>query len=173
MFAFVLYYRIKRNEAVGKRLGDFHNRLARVTVDMGGSFYLPYRKCYSHELLRDAYPMISDFAKKKELYDPECLFSNLWFEHYILPLCSPRYREMWTKKITTKNAKRDICNNLSISPCINDNHLRRRDPQMLRRNNSYRNLLQSKKLRVQFKKQLLLLLGKALGIAALAAMTVP
>jgi hypothetical protein len=63
VFAFVLYYRINRSEVAENRLGEFHNRLAEVTVSMGGSFYLPYRKCYSPKLLNAAYPMIEKFAE--------------------------------------------------------------------------------------------------------------
>ena len=166
VYAFVLYYRIKRENSVERQLGEFHNRFAEVTLDLGGTFYLPYRKCYSQEMLKTAYPMIEDFAKKKEELDPNCMFSNLWFDHYILPLCSMDYQRT--------NAR---YNDLSIGSCpqhtINitiDNESqslllpkeefwkwlpRNNNSNILRRNNSYRSLLRSKKLRDEFRDQFL------------------
>ena len=168
VFAFVLYYRINRNEATEKRLGDFHNRIAEVTVSMGGTFYLPYRKCYSPELLKKAYPMIEKFAEMKELLDPDCVFSNLWFEHYILPLCTPAYRTKWTKMnsiqyqgdsqafdfthlILPKDGKKKILTEEEFWVKLP----RRSQSDILRRINSYRNLLRSKELRDQFRDQFL------------------
>mmetsp|Transcript_6374 Transcript_6374/g.9373 ORF Transcript_6374/g.9373 Transcript_6374/m.9373 type:complete len:1657 (-) Transcript_6374:302-5272(-) len=169
VFAFVLYYRINRNEAAEKRLGDFHNRLAEVTVSMGGTFYLPYRKCYSPKLLKAAYPMIDKFAEMKELLDPHCVFSNLWFEHYVLPLCSPTYRKKWT---CMNHSQEDNAGFAASIPQIlatrrdkkriiltKDEFLRelprRNQKDILRRKNSYRNLLRSKELRFQFREQFL------------------
>ena len=167
VFAFVIYYRIHRSEAVERRLGDFHNRLAEVTVRMGGTFYLPYRKCYSSKLLKAAYPMINKFAEMKELFDPDGVFSNLWFEHYVLPLCSPTYRNKWS----TANSPQD--SNVGFIPSFPSirtgsdksiiqtqeeflSQLPRRDQKdILRRKNSYRNLLRSKELRSQFRDQFL------------------
>ena len=167
VFAFVLYYRISRNEAVDKRLGDFHNRLAEVTISMGGTFYLPYRKCYSQKLLKAAYPMIDKFAEMKELLDPECVFSNLWFEHSILPLCSQSYRTKWTEM---NSSDRD--GSMLTIPQIrarrrgdkkiistNDEFLlqlpRKNQKDILRRKDSYRKLLRSKELRFRFREQFL------------------
>ena len=47
VFAFVLYFRIKREDQVERDLGAFHNRLVEATIALGGTFYLPYRKCLS------------------------------------------------------------------------------------------------------------------------------
>ena len=165
VFAFVLYYRISRNEAVDKRLGDFHNRLAEVTTSMGGTFYLPYRKYYGQKLLKAAYPMIDRFAEMKELLDPECVFSKLWFEHYILPLCSQSYRTKWTEMSSSDRddsmltipqiRARRRCDKKIIS--TNDEfllQLSRQNPKgILRRKGSYRKLLRSKELRFRFREQ--------------------
>ena len=170
VFAFVLYYRMKRNEATEARLGDFHNRLAKVAVDLGGTFYLPYRKCYSLALLKTAYPRIQKFAELKESLDPGCTFSNLWFQHYILPLCSQEYRTKWAKK-NLDESQNDIIPRAFSQPIFPGNdsgkgkypseakfldQLPRKDQKdLLRRNNSYRNLLRSKVLRDQFRTQFL------------------
>eukprot|EP00591_Stephanopyxis_turris_P015246 CAMPEP_0195541584 /NCGR_PEP_ID=MMETSP0794_2-20130614/51160_1 /TAXON_ID=515487 /ORGANISM="Stephanopyxis turris, Strain CCMP 815" /LENGTH=1794 /DNA_ID=CAMNT_0040675687 /DNA_START=95 /DNA_END=5479 /DNA_ORIENTATION=+ len=171
VFAFVLYYRIKRNQFTEHRLGVFHNQMAKVTVDLGGTFYLPYRKCYSAELLKAAYPMIERFAKLKESLDPNCVFSNLWFQNYILPLCSQQYRTNWTKTNTNQH-QGDAFSAFShpiLPTCILPgghtqilsekeflNQLpRKHQSNLLRRNGSYRNLLRSKELRDQFRTQFL------------------
>lgn len=169
VFAFVLYYRINRSEATEKRLGEFHNRLADVTVSMGGSFYLPYRKCYSPTLLKAAYPMIEKFAEMKQKFDPDCVFSNLWFEHYILPMCTQSYRSKWTAVNSTLGTETQrVLNPLYGQPSLENgkNDImgereffaklpRQKQKDILRRKNSYRNLLRSKDLRDQFKDQFL------------------
>ena len=90
VYAFVLYYRLPRNEKSEKLLGDFHNRFAEATVAAGidGTFYLPYRKCYSLDLMQRSYPMLQRFVYLKQHYDPLGVFSNMWFEHYLLQLCT-------------------------------------------------------------------------------------
>jgi len=162
VFAFVLYYRIKRDAMVEKRLGDFHNRFAKTTISLGGTFYLPYRSCYSAELLKAAYPMIQDFALKKEQFDPDCLFSNLWFEQYVLPLCSEDYKLKWSMQHEHKKGDHVISEQIlakTHEAKTKQEFLewlpRKEHPCILRRTNSYRSLLRSKELRDQFREQFL------------------
>jgi len=161
-FAFVLYYRIKRVEEVEKRLGEFHNRLAQITCDLGGTFYLPYRKCYSMKLLKASYPMIEEFAELKEKFDPSGLFGNLWFEEYVLPLTSNGYRTKWH---STANSQEhaldgDFPSHRGLKIVENNDQFkqmipRSNSPHLIRRSNSYRTLLRSKKLRDEFRQQFL------------------
>eukprot|EP00639_Heterosigma_akashiwo_P034505 CAMPEP_0194738658 /NCGR_PEP_ID=MMETSP0296-20130528/85710_1 /TAXON_ID=39354 /ORGANISM="Heterosigma akashiwo, Strain CCMP2393" /LENGTH=476 /DNA_ID=CAMNT_0039649113 /DNA_START=71 /DNA_END=1498 /DNA_ORIENTATION=+ len=81
-FAFVLYYRIARDARGDAELRARHERLARLTVGLGGTFYLPYRHHYPDALLLEAYPMWPRFCRLKEKYDPDGLFTNLWWERY-------------------------------------------------------------------------------------------
>eukprot|EP01130_Rhizamoeba_saxonica_P011264 TRINITY_DN4671_c0_g1_i1.p1 TRINITY_DN4671_c0_g1~~TRINITY_DN4671_c0_g1_i1.p1 ORF type:complete len:1492 (-),score=328.12 TRINITY_DN4671_c0_g1_i1:22-4221(-) len=81
-FAFVLYFRIQRTEEGDQYLQKVHNELVEGTLTAGGVFYLPYRKHYDYEQLVRAYPNIEDFWEKKQQYDPECVFDNLWHQHY-------------------------------------------------------------------------------------------
>ncbi len=169
VFAFVLYYRINRNGATEKRLGDFHNRLAEATVNLGGTFYLPYRKCYSSKLLKAAYPMIDKFAELKERMDPNCLFSNLWFECYILPLCTNGYRTKYAEmNFPQENSQQSFGSTplratrlgFKKEDIISEEEFMRQLPRrnqkdVLRRTDSYRNLLRSKELRDQFRNQFL------------------
>jgi len=161
-FAFVLYYRIKRVEEVEKRLGEFHNRFAQLTCELGGTFYLPYRKCYSADLLKAAYPMIEEFARLKEKFDSTGLFGNLWFEEYILPLTSNDYQTKWYLTETHEHTLQYEMNHPPRSVQVVENQKefrhwipRSNDPLLVRRNNSYRKLLRSKRLRSEFRQQFL------------------
>ncbi|XWV25902.1 oxidoreductase, FAD-binding [Tupanvirus soda lake] len=82
MFAFVFYYRIERHEEANKELMALHSALVSKTLDLNGTFYLPYRHHYSFDELKTAYPEINDFFHFKIKLDPECIFSNMWYEHY-------------------------------------------------------------------------------------------
>ncbi|KAL6051450.1 Accessory Sec system protein Asp3 [Balamuthia mandrillaris] len=81
-FAFVLYYRITRSAEGDALLADLHRRLVAITLDLNGTFYLPYRHHYSDEDLRRAYPDIDRFWEKKAKYDPDGLFDSLWRQRY-------------------------------------------------------------------------------------------
>ncbi|CUE70093.1 FAD-linked oxidase, putative, partial [Bodo saltans] len=82
MYAFVLYLRIQRTNECDARLGTFQRRLIDETLLQQGTFYLPYRKQYTHSQVLQSYPNMPTFVAKKQLYDPHGLFGNLWFEEY-------------------------------------------------------------------------------------------
>lgn len=111
MCAFVLYFRVEASGEMDGMLGQFHNRLAEMTVDLGGTFYLPYRKCYSDDLLQRAYPQVAMFATKKEEFDPMYVFSNAFFERYLLRFCSDEYARPLkppSHRTATKNSKQPV-----------------------------------------------------------------
>lgn len=82
MFAFVLYYRIKRNNDADNELQVIHNQLVNKTLKLDGTFYLPYRHHYDKSQLQRAYPEIEKFFELKNKYDPNNVFSNMWYEKY-------------------------------------------------------------------------------------------
>ncbi|CAE8659898.1 unnamed protein product [Polarella glacialis] len=92
MFAFVLYYRLPRTKLADTELHRFHSLFVGPTLELGGTFYLPYRHHYTSDQLLTAYPQVRELCQRKEHYDPHGLFSNLWFEAYLLPLCTEGYR---------------------------------------------------------------------------------
>jgi decaprenylphospho-beta-D-ribofuranose 2-oxidase len=80
--AAVLYYNellSAEGRAKGKRLVQ---RLIRLAVACGGTFYLTYAREVEPEDLRRAYPGIDAFFQAKHRYDPENLFSSGFFERY-------------------------------------------------------------------------------------------
>jgi len=81
-FAFVLYYRMRRSAEADAVLRRYHTVLAAVALNLGGTFYLPYRLHYSDAELIEAYPGFSDFCARKSAYDPDGLFGNQWFDRY-------------------------------------------------------------------------------------------
>ncbi|CAF0816288.1 unnamed protein product [Adineta ricciae] len=81
-FAFVFYYRIKRNQLGDDEVRSIHQQLIQLAFECGGTFYLPYRQHYSYEQILQAYPMFSAFLNRKLAYDPNELFSNDWYEHF-------------------------------------------------------------------------------------------
>lgn len=82
MFAFVLYYRVERHEDANRELESIHNSLTNFVINLGGTFYLPYRHHYSYDQLLQAYPEFPKFVAAKYSIDPNGLFTNMWFDHY-------------------------------------------------------------------------------------------
>ena len=82
MFAFVLYFNQRLDEAESKRLQKTTFDLVDVALGLGGTFYLPYQLYYSAEQLHRAYPEIARFFEAKKKYDPTGLFTNKFYEKY-------------------------------------------------------------------------------------------
>lgn len=82
MFAFVLYYRLRRTDAADRKLAEYHDLLATAALRMHGTFYLPYRHHFSNEQLAQAYPTFHHFQQRKAHYDPDSTFGNLWWDRY-------------------------------------------------------------------------------------------
>lgn len=56
--------------------------LVQAALDLGGSFYLPYRLHALPEQLRAAYKAVDAFAAAKRAADPDLVFRNLMWDHY-------------------------------------------------------------------------------------------
>lgn len=91
MYAFVFYYRLPHKIVADEELHMIHNILTEKTLELDGTFYLPYRHHYSEKQLLKAYPQIKKFFKLKRKYDSNNLFSNMWYKKFgyltfILPI---------------------------------------------------------------------------------------
>ena len=82
MYAFVFYYRLPNRLLADKELQMVNQLLLNKAIELGGTFYLPYRHHYEDHQLKICYPEISDFFSLKKMYDPNKLFSNLWYEKF-------------------------------------------------------------------------------------------
>ena len=56
------------------------NRLERLAVNCGGTFYLTYARDLEMDCLRKAYSEIDAFFQKKHAVDPENRFTSRFFE---------------------------------------------------------------------------------------------
>lgn len=78
-FAFVFYYRLPKTKEADDHLRMINQILLTKTIQLGGSFYLPYRLHYTREQLETCYP----FFKKWVAGLPKSrIFSNMWIEKY-------------------------------------------------------------------------------------------
>jgi hypothetical protein len=128
-YAFVFYFRIKRNELGDREVQDIHQKLIQLAFQYHGTFYLPYRQHYSYEQMAQAYPMAGEFFEKKVFYDSIGLFSNDWYEYY-------------------QNKKEVIGNQTNIIEIITDKF----EIVEQRRTNSFYNVITDENLREKFRK---------------------
>jgi SAM-dependent methyltransferase len=68
--------------AADGQLERLHTRLAAKAVELGGTFYLPYRHHYTAGALTAAYPGAQAFFAAKLRADPHERFSNAWYAAY-------------------------------------------------------------------------------------------
>lgn len=89
-FAFVLYFRLEdKSTETDTRLSTIHEKLVQMSLDLNGTFYLPYRHHYSHEQVLRGYPNFPEFCKMKARYDPTNLFESSWSQKYVTPYSHP------------------------------------------------------------------------------------
>ncbi|MFD1343898.1 FAD-dependent oxidoreductase [Litorisediminicola beolgyonensis] len=51
-------------------------------IDLGGTYYLPYRPHATRRQLRQGYPNAREFAQRKREIDPDLLFRNMFWDRY-------------------------------------------------------------------------------------------
>ncbi len=82
MFALVLYFNQRFNEAESLVLQQTTRDLIDVVLGVGGTYYLPYQLFYSPAQLRRAYPEIDGCFAAKRKYDPISLLTNKFHHKY-------------------------------------------------------------------------------------------
>jgi FAD/FMN-containing dehydrogenase len=82
MFAFVLYYPQSMDEDGVKAQAALTKDIIDLSIECGGTFYLPYQRHYSKEQLKAGYPEIDTFFAKKREMDPDGMFTNKWYQTY-------------------------------------------------------------------------------------------
>lgn len=147
VYAFVLYYRIRRSLEADELLSEYHKQLSDIAIKSKGTFYLPYRHHYTDEQLIKAYPNFNEFIQKKQKYDPENKFNNLWFTRY-----SKRYfdnNNVIIKKVDQTFSKDHDDEEKS---CVNNNNNEFYLPDVsLHRDDSFVKLAKNSRLRNEFK----------------------
>jgi FAD/FMN-containing dehydrogenase len=82
MFGFVMFF----NQDITPAAEQDMQRLTRELIDeatrLDGVYYLPYRLHATPAQLTRAYPMMPEFLRLKQHYDPAGLFQNTFYQHY-------------------------------------------------------------------------------------------
>ena len=82
MFAFVMFFEQERTPEAEKAMRALTTELIDAALQLEGTFYLPYRLHASGQQLVKGYPRINEYFERKCRYDPEAVFSNMFFKHY-------------------------------------------------------------------------------------------
>ena len=84
VFAFVLLFTHPRTHAVDESMRTCTHKLVDNAIAHNGRFYLPYRLHPTIEQFHKSYPQYPQFVAGKLKYDPESLFQNMFYTHYLL-----------------------------------------------------------------------------------------
>lgn len=82
MFALVLLINQGTDEESIQKTGDVIRKMIEITLNHGGSYYLPYYQFPTNNQLEEAYPRAQEFFEMKEKYDSDNRFLNLFYEEY-------------------------------------------------------------------------------------------
>jgi FAD/FMN-containing dehydrogenase len=82
MFSIVLYINQPVTAEGSQKMAEVTRELIDLTIDLNGRFFLPYQLYYTPEQLERTYPEIGEFFAAKDVYDPEGLFTNTFYEKY-------------------------------------------------------------------------------------------
>lgn len=81
-FAVVLYFNVGRSEKDQEKVKTWTQNLIQTSIDLGGTYYLPYELYATGQQLKQAYPSIEYFFAQKKRYDPKEMFINNFYTHY-------------------------------------------------------------------------------------------
>jgi len=82
MLALVMLFSQERTEAGETSMEQFTRALVDVALDLGGTYYLPYRLHPTLDQFRRAYPKHAEFFAAKRRHDPNELFQNVFYARY-------------------------------------------------------------------------------------------
>lgn len=82
MLSLVLLINLENNPESVEKTGETVREMIDVTLEHGGSYYLPYFGYPTKEQMLKAYPRTEEFFGLKEHYDPDHRFMNLFYEEY-------------------------------------------------------------------------------------------
>lgn len=83
VFAFVCLFSQSYTDEDEHKMENFTKDAIQRAVELGGTFYLPYRLHYDKALLKASYPMIERWIEHKNTYDPSYIFKSIFFEHIL------------------------------------------------------------------------------------------
>ena len=83
--ALVLFFDERRGQDAEAQMQECTRRLIDAALDLGGSYYLPYRPHATLRQFRRAYPSAAAFLRGKRRFDPHGVFSNEFYDRYLRP----------------------------------------------------------------------------------------
>jgi len=81
-FSFVLYINQELSEQGRKTAQEWTRKLVDITLEQGGTYYLPYQLYPTREQLLRSYPNFDEFVNAKRVHDPDEMFVSLFYKHY-------------------------------------------------------------------------------------------
>jgi hypothetical protein len=85
VFGLVTLFRYPASRQSDDEMARTTRELIAISLDCGGSYYLPYRPHATLDQFRQAYPRYRQFYELKRKYDPEEIFQNIFYLGYIRP----------------------------------------------------------------------------------------
>ncbi|HEX2832383.1 MAG TPA: FAD-binding oxidoreductase [Thermoanaerobaculia bacterium] len=82
VFAVVMFFNQQRTPEGEAAMQELTRELIDVTLETGGTYYLPYRLHATSEQFARAYPDAEEVFDEKRRRDPDDLFSNAWYSRY-------------------------------------------------------------------------------------------
>lgn len=82
VFGFVLLFNQKKTPEQEAEMKRLTNLLVDAALKNEGTFYLPYRLHIDKVKMRKSYPQAEEFFQLKLRYDPDEIFSNMFYLHY-------------------------------------------------------------------------------------------
>jgi len=75
------------SQEMTQRAETDHARMTQALIDrvldLGGTYYLPYRPHATNQQFRRGYPNAEKFVAEKRFYDPDLVFRNGFWDRYL------------------------------------------------------------------------------------------
>lgn len=82
VFAVVMFFSQRRSRDADAAMQQLTRELIDAALDLGGTYYLPYRLDPTAAQFERAYPRAAAFFEEKRRLDPDEVLSNLWYARY-------------------------------------------------------------------------------------------
>ena len=83
VFGFVILFHQHHTPAEEAQMQALTRALIAAALQLQGTYYLPYRLHATRAQFQQAYPQAKKVKQRKQVYDPQALFQNLFYRHYM------------------------------------------------------------------------------------------
>lgn len=85
VFAFVIYYKQGTSDPDKEQVGVWTRELIDASLDLGGTYYLPYQLHATQQQFQKAYPRSGEYLALKRRLDPTYKFRSAFIDKYLHP----------------------------------------------------------------------------------------